>query len=44
MERLGMLKIGELENPALEEGHPLRRNVVYEILAPRQVINAASPA
>ena len=44
MERLGMLKIGELENPALEEGHPLRRNVVYEILAPGQVINADNPA
>jgi RimJ/RimL family protein N-acetyltransferase len=43
MERLGMLRIGELENPALEEGHPLRRNVVYEILAPKRAINAENP-
>jgi RimJ/RimL family protein N-acetyltransferase len=35
MQRLGMHKIGEFNNPSLPEGHPLRRNVVYEILAPR---------
>lgn len=33
MERLGMKRIGEMDNPDLPEGHPLRRNVVYEILA-----------
>lgn len=34
MERLGMQKLGEFDNPDFPEGHPLRRNVVYEILAP----------
>lgn len=34
MERLGMRRIGDLDNPAMPEGHPLRHNVVYEILAP----------
>ena len=33
MERLGMLKIGEFDNSEFPEGHPLRRNVVYEIRA-----------
>ena len=33
MERLGMRKIGEIDNPEFTEGHPLRRNVVYEIRA-----------
>lgn len=34
MERLGMRRIGDFDNPGLPEGHPLRRNVAYEILAP----------
>ncbi len=34
MERLGMRKIGEFDNPEFPDGHPLRRNVVYEIAAP----------
>ena len=34
MGRLGMQKIGEFDNSGLPEGHPLRRNVVCEILAP----------
>ena len=34
MGRLGMRKIGEFDNSGLPEGHPLRRNVVCEILAP----------
>jgi RimJ/RimL family protein N-acetyltransferase len=34
MERLGMHKVGEIDNPDLPEGHLLRRNVVYEIRAP----------
>jgi RimJ/RimL family protein N-acetyltransferase len=34
MKRLGMRKIGEFDNPEFPEGHPLRRNVVYEIGAP----------
>lgn len=34
MVRLGMHKIGEIDNPDLPEGHRLRRNVVYEIRAP----------
>jgi RimJ/RimL family protein N-acetyltransferase len=35
MERLGMRKIGEFNNPKLPEGHDLRRNLVYELRAPR---------
>ncbi|HET6619620.1 MAG TPA: GNAT family N-acetyltransferase [Dongiaceae bacterium] len=31
MQRLGMRKIGEFDNAEFPEGHPLRRNVVYEI-------------
>lgn len=31
MERLGMRKIGEFDNPEFSEGHRLRRNLVYEI-------------
>jgi RimJ/RimL family protein N-acetyltransferase len=31
MERLGMRKIGEFDNPEFPEEHRLRRNVVYEI-------------
>jgi RimJ/RimL family protein N-acetyltransferase len=31
MERLGMHKLGEFDNPSLPDEHPLRRNVVYEI-------------
>ena len=31
MERLGMTRIGEFDNPNLTEGHPLRRHVAYEI-------------
>jgi len=34
MERLHMTKIGEFDNPYVPEEHPLRRHVVYEILAP----------
>jgi RimJ/RimL family protein N-acetyltransferase len=34
MERLDMHKIGDFDNPDVPEGHPLRHNVVYEILAP----------
>ncbi len=34
MERLGMRRIGDFDNPGLPEGHPLRHNVAYEILAP----------
>jgi RimJ/RimL family protein N-acetyltransferase len=34
MKRLGMQKLGEFDNPDLPDGHPLRRNVVYEIRAP----------
>lgn len=34
MERLGMHKIGDFDNPDMPEGHPLRHNVVYEIFAP----------
>ena len=41
MERLGMVGIGEFDNPALPPGHPLRRNVVYEILAPTAPTNGA---
>jgi RimJ/RimL family protein N-acetyltransferase len=33
MERLGMHKIGEFDNTEFAEGHSLRRNVVYAILA-----------
>jgi RimJ/RimL family protein N-acetyltransferase len=35
MERLGMRKIGEFNNPKLPEGHDLRRNLVYDLRAPR---------
>ncbi|QND52340.1 GNAT family N-acetyltransferase [Phyllobacterium sp. 628] len=33
MERLGMRKIGEFNHPDLQDGHPLRAHVVYEITA-----------
>jgi len=33
MQRLGMRKLGELDNQGLPEGHALRRNVVYEVAA-----------
>jgi RimJ/RimL family protein N-acetyltransferase len=31
MERLGMKRIGEFDNPNLTEGHPLRRHVAFQI-------------
>ena len=33
MERLGMKRVGEFDNPTLPEGHPLRRQVLCEIRA-----------
>ncbi len=33
MERLGMRRIGEFDNPGLPATDPLRRNVVYEVTA-----------
>lgn len=33
MERLGMKKAGEFDNPDMPPGHSLRRNVLYEIRA-----------
>jgi RimJ/RimL family protein N-acetyltransferase len=36
MERLGMQRIGAFDHPRLDDGHPLRRHIVYEIKAPRR--------
>ncbi|HTO83288.1 MAG TPA: GNAT family N-acetyltransferase [Methylomirabilota bacterium] len=36
MRRLGMRTLGEFDHPSLPEGHPLRRQVAYEILAPNR--------
>jgi hypothetical protein len=36
MQRLGMQSIGEFDHPSLPEGHPLRRQVAYELLAPNR--------
>jgi ribosomal-protein-alanine N-acetyltransferase len=45
MERLGMTRVagGDFDHPRIEEGHPLRRHVLYRIGAPEQASGNPNP-
>jgi hypothetical protein len=44
MERIGMQRdpVEDFDHPALPDGHPLQRHVLYRIARPRQRLNSTS--